>query len=119
MTIVTEKWLWKSKSDFPGEKWGFIDNVGKIAIQYAFDWAKAFSEGLAEIKMNGRHGFISRTGMVVIPCSFDEAHKFSEGLAKVKINGKYGFINKNGVVVIQCFFDNADSFLWRTCRGRN
>ena len=61
-----------------------------------YDFAGDFSEGFAEVKLNGKYGFIDKTGREVIPCKYEAAGEFSEGLAAVKLNGKYGFIDKKG-----------------------
>ena len=51
---------------------------------------KAFSEGLAAVKM-GRWGFVDKTGKVVINPQFDDAGSFSDGLAVIKLGGQFGY----------------------------
>ena len=62
-----------------------------------YDYVAEYSEGLAEVKLNGKYGIIDKSGTLVIPCKYDWAFSFSEGLAEVKLNGKYGYVNKSGV----------------------
>ena len=52
-------------------KWGFIDDNNVTMITYSFDEARAFSEGLAGVRINGEWGFINLGGELMIPFSFD------------------------------------------------
>ena len=83
-----------------GDKMGFCTPDKKVVIQPKYHWANPFSEGLAEVKLNGKWGFIDKTGREVVPLKYDGAGEFSEGLARVKLNGKYGFIDKTGREVV-------------------
>lgn len=92
---------------------GFIDKTGKVVIGPQLPWfwaANKFSEGLAQIGMEGGRGFVDKAGTMVIPPQFKEAQDFSEGLAAVKVNGKWGFIDKTGTMVIEPRFDDVASY---------
>lgn len=39
-------------------KYGYIDKTGKIVINYQFDGAGRFSEGLARVKIDNKWGYI-------------------------------------------------------------
>lgn len=99
-----------------GDKWGFVDNVGKLVISAKFhDWSGGddigeFSEGLARITVFDKAGYIDRSGRFVISAKYDSAGDFHEGLAAVTINSKTGFINKRGNVVIPLRFFAASPF---------
>lgn len=43
-----------------------------------YDYARDFSEGLVEVKQNGKYGIIDKTGKVVIPLMYDSVGNFSE-----------------------------------------
>lgn len=47
-------------------KWGYIDKIGKIIVEFKFENVKKFSEGLAVVKVNGKWGYIDRIGKMVI-----------------------------------------------------
>jgi hypothetical protein len=65
--------------------------------------AWGFSEGLADVKQNGKWGYINTKEKVVIPCIYDGAMSFYKGLAKVKKNDKWSVINTEGkVIVAEC-----------------
>src|SRR4051812_20525185 len=42
-------------------KWGYIDTTGKLVIQYQFDQAWGFGDGLASVKIGERWGYIDTT----------------------------------------------------------
>jgi serine/threonine protein kinase len=96
-----------------GDKYGYIDQIGRVVIQPQFDDACHFDEGMALIQMSKKYGFINKKGYLVIPTQFDEALYFYEGMAKVKINNKYGYISKTCKLIIQPQFEEADNF----CEG--
>ena len=85
------------------EKWGYINQQGKIAISFDFDFCERFVEGLAAITQNGKIGFIDESGIIVIPCQYDELYNsigFSEGLVGVRQGKQWGYIDKYGQVAI-------------------
>ena len=55
-----------------------------------------FSEGLAQVLLNGKWGYIDKTGKEVIPCKYDWAWQFYEGFAQVSTKGKWGYVDKQG-----------------------
>ena len=89
---------------------GYIDKTGNIVIDFQFDRAKDFSEGMAAIKKDNKWGYIDKTGNIIIEPQFSIARPFSQGLAGVGINGKQGYIDKSGNFVIEPKFDVAMSF---------
>jgi hypothetical protein len=96
---------------FINNKYGYINDAGKIIIEPQFDKAENFSDGLAEIQIGGKYGFIDSTGRIIIIPQFDNyVGKFSEGLAIVNISGKYGYINKAGKIIIPPQFYGANNF---------
>jgi hypothetical protein len=66
-------------------KTGYIDRTGKIVIKPQFEWARAFSDGLAQAAVftDGARqtGFIDKTGKFVIAPQFTFAGDFHAGLA--------------------------------------
>lgn len=86
-----------------GDKWGFIDPLGRTKIAFEYDYASSFNEGLALV---GKHpsphsdqyhfGFIDTYGNVVIPLSYDHASSFIDGVATVTKDNQIFYINKQG-----------------------
>ncbi|ERI91583.1 hypothetical protein HMPREF1982_03092 [Clostridiales bacterium oral taxon 876 str. F0540] len=89
---------------------GYEDNSGNLIIDYKFESAGTFSEGLASVKINGKFGYINKLGKLVIPARYEFCGTFSEGLAPVKLEGKCGYINNKNSMVIYPQFDFADAF---------
>ena len=54
-----------------GGKWGYVDRYGKFLINPKFKKANRFSEGLADIQIQGKTGYIDRKGNVAIQPQFD------------------------------------------------
>ena len=116
-TLLYRRWYDDIESFYEGlagvylnDKWGFIDETGRVVIPCKYDNIYDFSEGLARIKLNGKYGFIDKIGREICPCKYDEAGDFFEGLARVQLNGKCGFIDKAGREVIPCEYDWAWNF---------
>lgn len=87
------------------ERYGFINNDGKITIPVDYKTLGIFNDGLAIFnnKSNGtfkKYGYISEDGDVIVSEKYQECGNFSEGIAvvaKVSVLGrKVGYIDTNG-----------------------
>ena len=89
-----------------GQKWGYIDREGNLAIEVQYEDADDFYEGLAAVKVNGLFGYIDGHGEWAIEPQFSKAGRFSEGLAAVRPDGKdkLGFVDRAGKMVIPAQF---------------
>jgi DNA polymerase-3 subunit epsilon len=93
------------------KKWGYIDKDKNIVIDFIFDYANHFSEGLAIIELDGKKGYIDETGKIVIPCIYKDAWSFHEGIACVSLNHfEYGYIDTSGKVIIPFIYNSFSSF---------
>ncbi|KJH73407.1 WG repeat-containing protein [Aliterella atlantica] len=77
------------------------DSVRRTNVNFAiapqFEVVRDFSDGLAEIQINGKWGYIDTSGNIVIEPKFDKTNSFSEGLALVWIAGQnWNYIDKKG-----------------------
>lgn len=111
-----------------GDKYGFIDESGILAIPMIYDAYRTetidshpimnnFSEGLAGISIDGKCGFIDKTGALIIPAIFDGDFYigewisympvFKDGLARVKKDKKFGYINKSGEIAVPFEYASA------------
>ena len=70
-----------------GTNFGFVDQSGNVKLDYTYEDAKSFSEGLAPVKIDGRWGYINERGSLVIDAIFDDAQPFRNGIAIATFNG--------------------------------
>src|SRR2546422_9043624 len=67
------------------DRYGFIDQEGRVVIKPQFDYASGFYEGASSVRIGEKWGYIDRHGTLMIEAKFDRALSFSEGLAAVLI----------------------------------
>jgi len=91
-------------------KVGYIDSTGKVIIQPHFLSGEDFSEGLANVRLEGTYGYINATGEWAIAPQYDYAAPFSQGLAVVYLDGIAGCIDKKGVFIVKPLYANITSF---------
>lgn len=77
-----------------GEKYGFVNPTdGKVLLEPKYEEAKAFSQGLAPIKLNDKWGFIDKQGNEVVEPSFNFIGTVSEeGTAFVQNEAGYALL---------------------------
>lgn len=81
-------------------KFGYIDETGKLIIPYIYDDADDFSDGMANVVKNGKTGYIDITGKLVIPFKYESGKSFMYGYARIP-DGEIGFyIDKNDKKVV-------------------
>jgi WG repeat protein len=94
-----------------GDRAGFIDKAGNIAIPLQFLGPTSFSEGLAPVHWTEAVGYIDTTGKVIGRWAGDgNTGIFSEGLAAVEFADGTGFVDQGGNVVIKAQFLAASKF---------
>lgn len=96
-----------------GDKWGYIDLKGNIAIPAIYEHAQYFSEGLAAVKQDDEYFYIDTQGKTAIAGPFEKAEAFAaNGLAAAMPEGddKYGYIDRTGTWVIEPTFEEAKPF---------
>jgi hypothetical protein len=67
------------------QRWGYIDNIGKVIVPFQFDEAAGFSEGLAAVRVGTKWGFIDKSGDYAIMPQFQTAYAFRQGRARIEI----------------------------------
>ena len=105
--------VYKTTGEYGFAKYGFADKNGKLCIDYIYDYAKDFKNGLAFVSKNGKAFFINSYGAVAFrsnTSAYTYIESFSDSRALVRYNKKYGFINTTGRLVINTEYDDALSF---------
>lgn len=87
-------------------KWGYLSKDGQKEIEFIYDFARPFNEGLAAVSMNGKTGFIDKTGQMRIEAKFDDADDFHEGFAVVEMNELFGLINRSGEYIVEPIYED-------------
>jgi len=101
-----------SPSDSGHRIYGYVDSQGRIAIEPAFLDARAFSDGLAAVRVAGGWGYVDRDGRWVIPPRYVAAASFAEGRAAVSDErGLWGYVDTTGRVVVPPRFQRASRFI--------
>lgn len=85
--------------------WEFYSKDQTPLFDGHFADAKAFSEGLAAVKLDQKWGYISKQGEIKVPYQYDEANSFQGGSAVIRKGGKYGLIGQNGEVIAPAKYD--------------
>lgn len=101
-------------------KFGYINRQGETVIDFIYDDAWRFSEGLAWVVQKRADGkgrdyyFIDEKGNKVFDVPKDISSmgmSFNDGLFMVKKNGKFGYINKEGEFAIDYqYYDFVEGF---------
>lgn len=96
-----------------GEKWGYVSNTGKVAIQAKYDEAFDFDGGFGVVKSGANYWVVNTKGEefgVTVPGALD-VKPFSEGLAPFRASDKtFGYIGTDGKVAIQAKFESVGYF---------
>jgi hypothetical protein len=94
----SEGWVrWR----FDGDKWGYLNGMGKVVIPPLYDCTWDFSEGLARVQIGESWGFIDKTGtMIIEPKHYSVVADFSGGVASaITEEGENVFFDKTGKII--------------------
>lgn len=83
-----------------GDQWGYTNRDARLIINYQFDYAYAFQNGIAFVEKQGKMGAINMKGEVVIPIRYDDLNRVGNDLFIFKLGGNMGLLNKKGEQVV-------------------
>ena len=94
------------------DKWGFINQEGKVVISPQFDEARDVSDGYATVRTGTLWGVVQADPpKVVVAPAYATVGNFADGLAPAQLpGGQYGYIDGTGEFAISPQFDFATSF---------
>ena len=96
-----------------GEKWGYLNTSGKLAIPAVYDKVSEFNSDRAVVEKLGKHIVIDIKGveMPVEIADLVDVKNFSEQFAPYKVLDKtFGFIGVDGKVAIKAQFQSVGYF---------
>ena len=91
-------------------QWGYINKKCQVELDFQWNDASSFSEGLASVSNGEEWFYINRQGEVAIPYQWTLAHNFHEGLASVLEDSGWGYINREGEIAIPAKWTMASDF---------
>lgn len=98
-TEIVENLFWVRSRN--SKKYGYFNNTLRQVIEFSYDNASSFKDGLAIVSVNGKWGVINSHGEYVIYPIFEYLTEFSDGVAIAKVGNKYGCINTNGSWILE------------------
>ena len=96
-----------------GEKWGYLDTQGKLAIEAKYDDANDYNDGYAAVKKGGSFFVLDIRGTEypVDGAGIVDIKDFSEGMAPFRsADKKFGFIGVDGKVAIPAQYESVGYF---------
>jgi len=97
-----------------GEKWGFLNAEGKLAIPTKYDHVTGFSNGHAIATLNKKFIVLNTSGeeSPVEGSGTLDVKEFAEGLAPVRAaDKKFGYIDGSGKIVVKPQFESVGYFV--------
>lgn len=104
----------------PKGKWGYVAADGSMTVNYKYDEAGYFSNGLALVKKGDKLGMVNEQGKEVIPVKYDIIETHNPQVFRVATGGKhkdgvvfdekYGFIDRNGKELLKPEYDEIGYF---------
>jgi hypothetical protein len=83
-------------------KFGYINKNNVLVIDYLFDYAEDFKDGIAKVRIGdrktGKYGFIDKTGKLFSEL-YNEVSEFEDGISIVESDGKFAVIDGTGKVL--------------------
>ena len=92
------------------DRYGFVDQSGRMIADMDLTMAYSFQEGLAPARRGPEWGYLGPDGQWAIEPRFQDAGLFFDGLAAVRLGDSWGYIDKTGTMVIEPAFEVAYAF---------
>ncbi len=96
-----------------GDKWGYLNSEGKLAIAARYDDVTEFHDGFASARSGGNFIILNKAGNEIKPqtTGIMDIKPFSEGLAPFRAaDKKFGFLAVDGSVAIPAKFESVGYF---------
>lgn len=104
----------------PRYEYGYVDQAGRMVVDFRYAAATGFSEGVAAVQdRGGSWGYVDARGNELIPPRYAFAAPFAEGVAAACMGSACGWIDHTGRWALQPSFTGVGSFDkgWAPARG--
>lgn len=95
-----------------GDKCGYLDEKGEVAIPASYDYAYDFLDGYAVVVMGTSMGVINKKGEFTL--SLQDKGIANQGAERIGFQDpdsrKYGLMDVNGKVIVQAIYDNYSTY---------
>lgn len=93
------------------KKWGIIDKLGNLVVDYTFDAiSESSTNGYWAVCSQGKWGFLNIETGNTIDIQYDAITMSNEGFWAVCLNGKWGYLNPTTEESIPCEYDDYGQF---------
>ena len=93
---------------------GYMDQRGQLVIPVQFETGRAFSDGVAAVRVGKRQWrFIDTSGAFATPDTYQSVGNFHEGYARVEVNGKWGVVARSGKLTVAPKYE----WIWKVGEG--
>jgi hypothetical protein len=90
------------------QKWGYINPKGQVLIEPVFDFAQAFLDGNAIVRIAPFYGLINNKGEYVVQPYQEDIRQISDSIFLFKNLGKYGLIDALGDTLLAPKYKNIE-----------
>lgn len=91
------------------EKYGYVDENGKMRIMYKYDYASEFIDGLAIVNKDSKYGIIDKTGRKIVNIKYENIKILSSDLIGLKKDNKWTIINNKGKIIGSRQYDSVET----------
>ena len=95
-------------------KWGYIDLLDNIKIDFQFDDASNFSLDLAVVKKNNKRGVINTRGELIIDYKYKQILDYYDGITSALTDNGWVVLDKKGNQILPDAY-NTEFLKFRSC----
>lgn len=89
-------------------KWCFVNEMNEPICEYIYDEVRAYSEGIAAVRVGNKWGYINQDGKQICEIRYDAVGDFQSKLGVVEKEGKKCYLNPKGEEVAVTNFMNQE-----------
>jgi outer membrane protein assembly factor BamD (BamD/ComL family) len=84
-----------------GDGWGYTDEEVQLRIQYQYDFAYPFIDGLAIVELDQLVGLIDLKGEEIAPLEYEDLLRTEAGIFIFRKNGMFGLLDSKGKLMME------------------